>query len=113
VGAGAGVVGAVGDGEAAGGEAADREGGQAAATQQRRVAGGQQDHALSGHDGTQPGDPAKAAAAILAALDAERTPLRLPLGNDSVDAILTHLDGVRSDLATWEKTARGTDFDAR
>jgi NAD(P)-dependent dehydrogenase (short-subunit alcohol dehydrogenase family) len=31
-------------------------------------------------DGAQPGDPAKAAAAILTALDADETPLRLPLG---------------------------------
>jgi len=45
-------------------------------------------------DGRQPGDPAKAAAAILAALDAEQTPLRLPLGDDAVDAVLGHLDSV-------------------
>jgi hypothetical protein len=36
--------------------------------------------------GAQPGDPARAAAAILAALDAPSTPLRLPLGSDAVDA---------------------------
>jgi NAD(P)-dependent dehydrogenase (short-subunit alcohol dehydrogenase family) len=59
-------------------------------------------------DGTQPGDPAKAAAAILAALDAEETPLRLPLGDDAVDAIVGHLDGVRAEVADWEKVARDT-----
>jgi NAD(P)-dependent dehydrogenase (short-subunit alcohol dehydrogenase family) len=59
-------------------------------------------------DGTQAGDPAMAAAAILAALEADDTPLRLPLGSDAVDAILTHLDTVRADLRTWEKTARAT-----
>jgi NAD(P)-dependent dehydrogenase (short-subunit alcohol dehydrogenase family) len=59
-------------------------------------------------DGTQPGDPAKAAAAILTALDAGQTPLRLPLGDDAVDAILGHLDAVRAEIATWEKTARDT-----
>jgi NAD(P)-dependent dehydrogenase (short-subunit alcohol dehydrogenase family) len=58
--------------------------------------------------GRQPGDPAKAAAAMLAALDAPDTPLRLPLGDDAVDAILGHLDSVRSDIATWEKLARDT-----
>lgn len=61
-------------------------------------------------DGTQAGDPAKAAAAVIAALEAEHTPLRLPLGDDSVDAILAHLDTVRAEIATWEKTARGTAF---
>jgi NAD(P)-dependent dehydrogenase (short-subunit alcohol dehydrogenase family) len=58
--------------------------------------------------GTQPGDPAKAATAILAALDAPSTPLRLPLGDDAVDAILSHLDSTRADIRTWEKLARDT-----
>ncbi|WP_420035040.1 oxidoreductase [Streptomyces sp. cg28] len=62
-------------------------------------------------DGLQPGDPAKAAAAIRLALDAETTPLRLPLGGDALDAVLAHLDAQRADLTTWEKTSRGTDFD--
>lgn len=66
----------------------------------------------SGSDGTQPGDPAKAAALILAALDAEDTPLRLPLGDDAVDAVLGHLDQVRVDIAAWEKRTRATGFDA-
>ena len=42
---------------------------------------------------------------------AETTPLRLPLGGDAVDAILTHLDTVREELVAWEKVSRGTDFD--
>lgn len=62
--------------------------------------------------GVQPGDPAKAAALILAALDAEETPLRLPLGEDAVDAVLGHLDQVRGDIAAWEKRTRATGFDA-
>jgi hypothetical protein len=59
-------------------------------------------------DGKQPGDPAKAAAAILAALAADRTPLRLPLGDDAVDAVIGALDNARVELAAWEKTARDT-----
>ncbi len=59
-------------------------------------------------DGTQPGDPAKAAAVILAALDAEPAPLRLPLGDDAVDAILGHLDTERAEITAWEKPARDT-----
>jgi NAD(P)-dependent dehydrogenase (short-subunit alcohol dehydrogenase family) len=65
-------------------------------------------HMTETGNGTQPGDPAKAAAAILTALDAEPAPLRLPLGDDAVDAILGHLDTVRAELATWEKLARDT-----
>jgi NAD(P)-dependent dehydrogenase (short-subunit alcohol dehydrogenase family) len=59
-------------------------------------------------DGAQPGDPAKAAAAILRALDAEDTPLRLPLGDDAVDALLAHTDAVRAEILAWEKVARDT-----
>ena len=66
---------------------------------------------VSAGDGVQPGDPAKAARAILAALDAERTPLRLPLGADAVDAIAAHLDAVRSEIRTWETIARDTVID--
>ncbi|MFF3544757.1 SDR family NAD(P)-dependent oxidoreductase [Streptomyces platensis] len=62
-------------------------------------------------DGTQPGDPVKAAAAIRLALDAEKTPLRLALGGDAVDFLVGHLDSVRAELAVWEKVSRGTDFD--
>lgn len=68
---------------------------------------------VQGGDGSQPGDPAKAAAAILLALDAERTPLRLALGGDAVDFLTAHLDSVRAELTEWEKVSRGTDFDAR
>ncbi|MBL1104771.1 SDR family NAD(P)-dependent oxidoreductase [Streptomyces sp. 5-8] len=67
--------------------------------------------AVSGGDGTQPGDPAKAAAVILAALEAERTPLRLPLGDDGVSAVLGHLDQVRAEVTDWEKQTRATGFD--
>jgi NAD(P)-dependent dehydrogenase (short-subunit alcohol dehydrogenase family) len=63
-------------------------------------------------DGTQPGDPAKAAALVLAALDAEDTPLHLPLGDDAVTAVLDHLDQVRADVTAWEKRTRNTAFDA-
>ncbi|KQC34914.1 oxidoreductase [Frankia sp. ACN1ag] len=62
-------------------------------------------------DGSQPGDPAKAAAAIITALDAPRVPLRLLLGSDAVDAIITHLDAVRADITAWEKVARATAID--
>jgi NAD(P)-dependent dehydrogenase (short-subunit alcohol dehydrogenase family) len=59
-------------------------------------------------DGTQPGDPAKAAAAIISALDADDTPLHLPLGGDAVDAVVAGLDRVRAEIGAWEKVARDT-----
>ena len=66
---------------------------------------------VQGGDGDQPGDPAKAAAAIRLALAAENPPLRLALGGDAVDFLTAHLDSVRAELAEWEKVSRGTDFD--
>lgn len=66
---------------------------------------------VAGGDGAQPGDPAKAAELILAALDADRTPLRLPLGDDSVGTVLGHLDQVRDEVMAWEKRTRATAFD--
>ena len=65
----------------------------------------------AGFDGKQPGDPAKAAAAILTALDADTTPLRLPLGNDAADGIAASLDTTRAELAAWEHLTRSTDLD--
>jgi NAD(P)-dependent dehydrogenase (short-subunit alcohol dehydrogenase family) len=72
---------------------------------------GQTRRMVESGDGSQPGDPAKAARAILSVLAADPGPLRLPLGGDAVEAITDHLDGVRSELNSWEKVSRGTDFD--
>ncbi len=66
---------------------------------------------VQGSNGSQPGDPAKAAAAIRLALDAEKTPLRLALGGDAVDFLAAHLDSVRAELTEWEKVSRATGFD--
>ncbi|MFJ3163429.1 oxidoreductase [Streptomyces kanasensis] len=60
--------------------------------------------------GRQPGDPAKAASLVLAALAAPETPLRLPLGDDAVTAVLGHLDQVRSEVTAWEGRTRATAF---
>jgi NAD(P)-dependent dehydrogenase (short-subunit alcohol dehydrogenase family) len=68
--------------------------------------------AMAAGGGNEPGDPAKAAALVIAALDADDTPLHLPLGNDGVDAVLGHLDQVGEEIHRWEKRARDTAFDA-
>lgn len=61
-------------------------------------------------DGSQPGDPAKAARAILDVLDAEAPPLRLALGRDAVEAIRAKHARLRHDLDAWEAVSVGTDF---
>ena len=66
--------------------------------------------AVDSMDGTQPGDPAKAARAILEVLDSPDPPLRLALGNDAVDNIRAHHARLRTDLDSWEKVSRSIDL---
>lgn len=75
-----------------------------------RVSTGATRAAVDDMDGTQPGDPAKAARAILEVLDAEAPPLRLALGRDAVDAIRAKHTRLRHDLDTWEALSLGTDL---
>ena len=62
--------------------------------------------------GTQPGDPAKAAAAIIAAVEAPEPPTLLVLGQDALDGYRATLDERRAQLDAWEETSRSTGFDA-
>lgn len=69
------------------------------------------DYLRSG-DGTQPGDPAKAARAIMAALEAPDPPLRLVLGGDAIDRIRDRLESVVAELSQWEAAGRDTALDS-
>jgi NAD(P)-dependent dehydrogenase (short-subunit alcohol dehydrogenase family) len=60
--------------------------------------------------GTEVGDPAAAARAVIAALDAERPPLRLVLGADAVAAAERALTARSRDLETWRSVALATAF---
>jgi NAD(P)-dependent dehydrogenase (short-subunit alcohol dehydrogenase family) len=75
-----------------------------------QVSTGQTRTAVDSMDGSQPGDPAKAAQAILEALDSDDPPLRLALGNDAVDSIRGHHEQLRTDLDRWERLSRSTDL---
>jgi NAD(P)-dependent dehydrogenase (short-subunit alcohol dehydrogenase family) len=63
------------------------------------------------NNGTQPGDPAKAASAILEALDAPQPPLRLVLGADAITNVRDRLDRLAAELDTWEQAGRATAID--
>jgi NAD(P)-dependent dehydrogenase (short-subunit alcohol dehydrogenase family) len=60
-----------------------------------------------GH-GDQPGDPVKAADAIITALDADDPPLRLVLGEDAIANIRQRLGRVTAELDAWEAIGRAT-----
>lgn len=65
-----------------------------------------------GMDRTQEGDPRKLPAAVEAALSARETPLRLPLGADSVAAVRTHAQTLLTQLQAWEDVAVATRMEA-
>lgn len=60
------------------------------------------------NDGLQPGDPGKAAQAILAALDADQPPLRLVLGQDAIGNVRARLERLTAELSSWEEVGRRT-----
>ena len=64
-------------------------------------------------DGKQPGDPARAAQAIIAAVESDDPPLRLPLGEMALDHIRAHLDAQLDELERWSRLAATTDFTTR
>ncbi|MFF8813310.1 oxidoreductase [Streptomyces pactum] len=64
--------------------------------------------ALIRSNGHQPGDPAKAARAIVDVTEAAEPPLRLVLGADAVERIEAKLDLVRRELDQWREVALST-----
>ncbi|MET9887442.1 oxidoreductase [Streptomyces sp. NPDC006430] len=66
--------------------------------------------ALAGFNHLQPGDPAKAAAAIVGIADIAEPPLRLQLGTDSVARVEAKLDLVHRELAQYRALALSTDL---
>jgi NAD(P)-dependent dehydrogenase (short-subunit alcohol dehydrogenase family) len=75
-----------------------------------RVSTGQTRAAVDTMDGTQSGDPAKAAQAILRVLDSEDPPLRLALGRDAVDNLRAHQRQLSTDLHQWEELSTAMDL---
>jgi hypothetical protein len=66
---------------------------------------------LADADHRQPGDSKKLAQAMLVLADAEKPPVRLPLGNDTVAKIREKCASVLAELETWLPVATSTDHD--
>lgn len=62
--------------------------------------------------GTQDGDPAKAAAAIITAVEADDPPAFLLLGTDALSNYRSVADARAAEIKKWEKLTASTDFDA-
>jgi hypothetical protein len=63
-------------------------------------------------DGNQPGDPAKAGAAIIAAVESPEPPAFLLLGADALAAYRYIADGRAKEIASWEELTTSTDLDS-
>ncbi|MBW4673813.1 MAG: SDR family NAD(P)-dependent oxidoreductase [Desmonostoc geniculatum HA4340-LM1] len=59
----------------------------------------------------EPGDPKKAALAIIQAVDSDNPALRLVLGEDAIYAINTKLELVKAELDAWKEVSVNTAFD--
>ncbi|WP_293678864.1 oxidoreductase [uncultured Phenylobacterium sp.] len=65
------------------------------------------------YDGRQPGDPARAAQAILTVAALDAPPLRLPLGRDALDIIRAADQARLAELERWRDLSASTDFEPR
>lgn len=61
--------------------------------------------------GKQPGDPAKAAQALLKLVETDHPPVRLYLGQDALGLVEGKIDAMKAEMAAWDEVSRSTDFD--
>ncbi|MET0445378.1 MAG: oxidoreductase [Pseudorhodoplanes sp.] len=62
--------------------------------------------------GNQPGDPDKAAQALLKLIEAEHPPTRLFLGDDALGLVAQKLEAMKAEMTTWDALSRSTSFAA-
>ena len=67
---------------------------------------------VQGYSGSQPGDPERGAEAMIAAVERDRPPFRLPLGAFAWEAMKAELEAVCKEMEGLEAVARGADFPA-
>lgn len=61
--------------------------------------------------GKQPGDPARAAAAIIQAVDSPEPPLHLVPGSDAYHRTRQMLEAFSAELEAWKAVSVGADYD--
>jgi NAD(P)-dependent dehydrogenase (short-subunit alcohol dehydrogenase family) len=89
--------------------------GRSASESQHRIAdydatAGARSRMVRGYSGKQPGDPVRAAAAIVQAVEAPEAPLRLMLGKAALAAGRTKVESLSRDFESWAAVAEGADF---
>ncbi len=66
---------------------------------------------LNNIEGKQPGDPQKAAEAIVQVVNSDNPPLRLVLGKYAYTKFRKKIESLTAELDTWEAVAANTDFE--
>ena len=67
---------------------------------------------ISGYSGKQAGDPVRAAAAIVKAVESEHPPLHLLLGRQALDVVRGKLAALSAEIDAWEATSLSADYPA-
>ncbi|WCT11542.1 oxidoreductase [Mucilaginibacter jinjuensis] len=65
---------------------------------------------IRGYSGKQPGDPVRAAKAMVAVVESANPPLRLLLGEAALKGARNKLEQLKKDFDTWAETSAGADF---
>ncbi len=71
---------------------------------------GQNKNNIRGDSGNQPGDPVRAAKAIIKAVESENPPMRLLLGAAALKGARNKLNELKKDFDAWEEITVGADF---
>ena len=65
---------------------------------------------IRGYSGKQPGDPVRAAKAIVQAVESENPPLNLLLGKAALKNARLKLEALQKDFDDWAEISEGADF---
>jgi NAD(P)-dependent dehydrogenase (short-subunit alcohol dehydrogenase family) len=65
---------------------------------------------IRGYSGNQPGDPVRAAKAMILITETENPPLRLLLGAAALKGARAKIEELKHDVETWAEVTEGADF---
>ncbi|WP_158827267.1 oxidoreductase [Mucilaginibacter lacusdianchii] len=71
---------------------------------------GQNQNSIRGYSGKQPGDPVRAAKAMIQVTETENPPLRLLLGEAALKGARNKIDLLKKDFDEWAEVSVGADF---
>lgn len=81
-----------------------------AAIEDYKETAGKFQETIRGYSGNQPGDPVRAAKAIVKAVESENPPLNLLLGKAALKGARARLESLQKDFDDWAETSEGADF---